>query len=175
MNLAAMPTTGTGRVAPIKWRLMALVCVLFLSACATPQRTTQPGANGWNGRLSVRVDSLPPQSLTAGFDLRGSPQAGELQLTSPLGNTLATVQWSPQGADLRQGQQVTTRRSLDQLTTELIGTSLPVAALFGWLQGQLSENADGWQADLTRQAEGRITARRTTPLPTAELRIVFQP
>jgi outer membrane lipoprotein LolB len=33
----------------------------------------------------------------------------------------------------------------------------------------------GWQADLTRQAEGRITARRSAPLPTAELRVVFQP
>lgn len=175
MNLAAMPITGSGRVAPIQWRLVAMMCLVLLTACATPQRIPQPGEMAWNGRLSVRVDSLPPQSFTAGFDLRGSPQAGELQLTSPLGNTLATVQWSPQGADLRQGQQITTRSSLDQLTTELIGTSLPVAALFGWLQGQPSEDAHGWQADLARQPEGRVTARRSAPLPTAELRIVFQP
>ena len=175
MNLAAIPITGSGRVAAIPWRLATMLCVALLTACATPQQALQPGETAWNGRLSVRVDSLPPQSFAAGFDLRGSPQAGDLQLTSPLGNTLATVQWSPQGADLRQGQQVTTRSSLDQLTTELIGTSLPVAALFGWLQGQPSEDAHGWQADLTRQSEGRVTARRTAPLPAAELRIVFQP
>ena len=175
MNLAATPIACSGWWVIIQRRLVAMMCVVLLTACATPQRTPQPGETAWNGRLSVRVDSLPPQSFTAGFDLRGSPQAGELQLTSPLGNTLATVQWSPEGADLRQGQQVTTRSSLDQLTTELIGTSLPVVALFGWLQGQHSEDTHGWQADLARQPEGRITARRAAPLPEAELRIVFQP
>ncbi len=175
MNLAATPIACSGWWVIIQRRLVAMMCVVLLTACATPQRTPQPGETAWNGRLSVRVDSLPPQSFTAGFDLRGSPQAGELQLTSPLGNTLATVQWSPEGADLRQGQQVTTRSSLDQLTTELIGTSLPVVALFGWLQGQPSEDTHGWQADLARQPEGRITARRAAPLPEAELRIVFQP
>jgi outer membrane lipoprotein LolB len=162
-------------LAHVRCQLLALMCVLLLSACATPPRAALPGETAWNGRLSVRVDSDPPQSFSAGFDLRGSPHTGELQLTSPLGNTLATVLWSPQGAELRQGQQVTTRSSLELLTTELSGTSLPVAALFGWLQGQHSEDAHGWQADLARQPEGRITARRTAPLPAAELRIVFQP
>lgn len=174
MNLSATNLTRPARPTLIQW-LLAVMTVVVLTACAAPQRAIQPGETTWNGRLSVRVDSLPPQSFTAGFDLRGSPQAGELQLTSPLGNTLATVQWSPEGADLRQGQQVTSRTSLDQLTHDLLGTSLPVAALFGWLQGQPSEDAHGWQADLTRQSEGRITARRSTPLPEAELRIVFQP
>lgn len=158
-----------------KWRLMVLASALLATACATPQRTALPGEAAWNGRLSVRVDSDPPQSFTAAFDLRGSPQVGELQLTSPLGNTLATVLWSAQGAELRTGDQITSRLSLDELTSELSGTSLPVAALFGWLQGQPSADAQGWQADLARQPEGRITARRTSPLPAAELRIVFQP
>jgi outer membrane lipoprotein LolB len=120
------------------------------------------------------VDSTPPQSFSAGFDLHGSPQAGELQLTSPLGNTLATVLWAPGSAELRQGDQVTRRATLDELTTDLGGTALPVAALFAWLRGQPLD-ARGWQADLSRQPEGRVTARRTQPQPSAELRIVFQP
>lgn len=166
----------TAQHRPRGWTLgVVLLSAWLLTACATPQRTALPGEANWNGRLSVRVDSDPPQSFTAGFDLRGSPQTGELQLNSPLGNTLATVLWSPQGAELRQGEQVTARSSLDELTAELSGTSLPVAALFGWLQGQPSSDAQGWQADLARQPEGRITARRTHPLPAAELRIVFQP
>ena len=94
------------------WTLgVVLLSAWLLTACATPQRTALPGETNWNGRLSVRVDSDPPQSFTAGFDLRGSPQTGELQLNSPLGNTLATVLWSPQGAELRQGEQVTARSS----------------------------------------------------------------
>ncbi len=155
--------------------LWVLGCAMFLGACATPPPSTQPHEAVWSGRLSVRVDSDPPQSFSAGFELRGSPQTGELQLTSPLGNTLAVVQWSPQGAALHQGTHTTQRSSLDQLSTELSGTQLPLAALFGWLQGQASEDTHGWQADLSRQPEGRITARRSAPLPAAELRLVFQP
>jgi outer membrane lipoprotein LolB len=49
-----------------------------------------------------------------------------------------------------------------------------VAALFGWLQGQTAD-ASGWNADLSRHSEGRVVARRLQPLPTAELRLVFQP
>jgi outer membrane lipoprotein LolB len=151
-----------------------LTMAALLSACATPPRSALPGETVWSGRLSLQVDSMPQQSFAAAFDLRGAPAAGELQLTSPLGNTLATVVWTPESAELRQGGQVTRRGSLDELTTELSGTAVPVAALFGWLRGEQGD-VPGWQADLTRQAEGRVTARRSTPLPTAELRVIFQP
>lgn len=157
------------------WRMWgALTLVTLLTACATAPKPVQPGESAWSGRLALTVDSQPPQSFSAGFDLRGSPSAGELQLVSPLGNTLALVVWDRSGAELRQGGQVTRRGSLDELTTELSGTAVPVAALFGWLSGQPGD-APGWQANLTRQSEGRLTARRTEPLPTAELRVVFQP
>jgi outer membrane lipoprotein LolB len=46
--------------------------------------------------------------------------------------------------------------------------------LFGWLRGD-STGADGWTVDLSQQLQGRITARRTTPLPSAELRLLFAP
>jgi len=154
--------------------LAALGLVLLLGACATPPRTALPGESAWSGRLAVQVASDPPQSFSAGFELQGQPLAGELQLNSPLGNTLATVVWSPAGAQLRQGDQVTGRASLDELTTELAGTALPVAALFDWLNGQPTPSK-GWQADLSGHAQGRVTARRLSPLPSAELRIVFQP
>lgn len=147
---------------------------MLLAACATPQRPAQPGEAVWSGRLALQVDSAPPESFSAAFDLRGAPAAGELQLTSPLGNTLATVVWTPESAELRQGGRVTRRGSLDELTTELSGAAVPVPALFGWLRGEQGD-VQGWQADLSRRAEGRITARRSTPLPTAELRVIFQP
>jgi len=157
------------------WRLLgALSLATVLGACATAPKPVQPGELAYSGRLALNVDSQPPQSFSAGFDLRGSPSSGELQLISPLGNTLALVVWDGSGAELRQGGQTTRRGSLDELTAELSGTAVPVAALFGWLNGQPGQ-VPGWQADLTRQREGRVTARRTDPLPTAELRVVFQP
>lgn len=157
----------------MKWAALLLVAAL-LSACATPQRSAMPGEEVWSGRLAMTVLSEPVQSFSAGFDLRGTPDAGELQLISPLGTSLATVVWQPGSAEMRQGGQVTRRGSLDELTTELSGTPVPVAALFGWLRGRAGD-VPGWQADLARQPEGRITARRFAPLPAAELRVVVQP
>lgn len=157
----------------MKWAGL-LAMVALLTACATPQRAVQPGEELWSGRLAMTVQTVPPQSFSAGFDLRGTPAQGELQLTTPLGTSLATVVWSPGNAEMRQGGQVTRRGSLDELTAELSGTPVPVAALFGWLRGR-SDDVPGWQADLSRQPEGRITARRISPVPTAELRVVVQP
>lgn len=154
--------------------LAALIATCLLSACATPIRTALPGEAAWNGRIAVRVDSTPPQSFSAGFDLRGTPRTGSLQFTSPLGNTVASVHWTPLGAELRQGADITRRASLDELTTELGGTALPVAALFDWMRGEPTESS-GWQADLSRHAEGRVVARRLSPAPAAELRLVFEP
>lgn len=150
------------------------VVAMTLAGCATSRPKASKDTSFWSGRLALTVHSEPPQSYSAGFELRGAPAAGELQLTSPLGTVLASVHWSPQGAELRQGVQRTRRPSLDELTADLGGTPLPVAALFGWLQGQTGD-ASGWNADLSRHSEGRVVARRLQPLPTAELRLVFQP
>ena len=150
------------------------VVAMTLAGCATSRPKASKDTSFWSGRLALTVHSEPPQSYSAGFELRGAPAAGELQLTSPLGKVLASVHWSPQGAELRQGVQRTRRPSLDELTADLGGTPLPVAALFGWLQGQTAD-ASGWNADLSRHSEGRVVARRLQPLPTAELRLVFQP
>ncbi len=166
-----MGLRATGRCALIA---AGLTATLLLGACAAPRPPGAAGEASWSGRLALRLDSTPPQSFSAGFDLRGSPQTGELQLNSPLGTTLASVRWSPQGAELRQGDRFEQRDSLDELTTDLSGTALPVAALFGWLRGDNSA-ADGWTVDLSQQPQGRITARRTTPLPSAELRVLFAP
>ncbi len=122
----------------------------------------------------MQVDSEPPQSYAGGFELRGSPAQGELMLSSPLGQTLAFVRWDTGGAEMRQGEQVTRSDSLDELTRLLTGTAMPVAAMFDWLRGR-NTGADGWEADLSRHEQGRIAARRSAPLPAAQLRLVVQP
>ena len=62
--------------------------------------------------------------------------------------------------------------SLDALVQQAVGTDIPVAALFAWLAGT-PMSTTGWTADLTQHAQGRITARRTSPLPGAELRLIL--
>lgn len=112
--------------------------------------------------------------MTAGFELRGNAQQGELSLFSPLGQTVALASWSPTGATLQQGEQRQQFASMAELTQQLTGAALPLAALFQWLRGQAAE-VSGWSAVLSEHGDGRIEAQRHSPLPRAELRIRLQP
>ena len=75
-------------------------------------------------------------------------------------------------ASVTQGNRTRQADSLDALIQELLGTSLPIAALFDWLQGKNTQ-ASGWQADLANRDNGKIVAQRLSPLPEAMLRIVL--
>ena len=149
----------------------------FLAGCAQPLRQTDASAfagSHWNGRLALTIESDPAQSMTAGFELDGSPSQGELQLFSPLGNTLAILTWTPTTASLKHDAQEQTSGSLDDLVAQATGTEIPVRALFGWLSGTRAEVA-GWQADLSQLPEGRLQVHRITPTPTVDLRIKLNP
>jgi outer membrane lipoprotein LolB len=151
--------------------------LILIAGCAS-----QPGAGGqfdtqtraaWSGRLALRIDSAPPQSFSALFDLRGTPQAGELTLTTPIGSTIAVLQWSPGEALLRNGSQTKRYASVDTLVETVTGAAIPIGALFAWLAGR-NEPVPGWQADLAQVANGRLQATRQSPQPTADLRIAFE-
>ena len=175
MSRAALrmaPTTGLHRRA---WFAACVTGALGLGGCATAPMPRSAGDRHWSGRLSLTVHNEPPQRHTASFDLSGTPQAGELLLHSPLGQTLASLRWTPQLAQWQQGQQITQRDSLQNLVAELgEGAALPVEALFDWLDGRSGE-ASGWTVDLSAHAQGRVSATRVSPSPRADLRIVLSP
>jgi outer membrane lipoprotein LolB len=58
------------------------------------------------------------------------------------------------------------------LISKLLGTVVPVAALFDWLNGRHTE-IDGWQVDLTQFNVGKIVAQREMPAPEAKIRILL--
>ena len=122
--------------------------------------------------MGLNLASDPPQSFSAAFELRGSASDGELILFTPLGTTLATLRWSPDSATLRSGENTQQFGSLELLAGQVTGTPLPIHELFDWLAG-VNTTAAGWQADLSRLDEGRLTARRADPAPVAELRLVL--
>ncbi|QTD46631.1 lipoprotein insertase outer membrane protein LolB [Ottowia testudinis] len=150
--------------------------MFFIAGCANQSSaggSFGSDTNHWSGRLGLTLESEPPQSFSASFALSGNPQAGELTLTSPIGSTLAVMQWQPGRAVLRQGEQTARHyESIDALAQYATGTPLPVGALFGWLRGE-TQSVPGWQADLSQLATGRLNARRLMPLPAAELRVVL--
>ena len=160
----------------VRRQFLSLGSALLLAACAQPPlRTSAPEGERtrWSGRLSLRVDSDPVQSMTAGFDLRGTANIGELALYTPLGSTLARLVWTGADAQLQWKGQIRNFASMDALTQEATGTALPIAGLFRWLAGDPAE-VPGWSADLQKLGEGRLVARRTSPAPTVELRLVFE-
>jgi outer membrane lipoprotein LolB len=160
------------------WRFgffwLACASLLWLAGCVQLPRATidTAAADIWSGRLSLQVQSDPPQSFSGGFEIKGSPSQGELRLNSPLGNTVLAARWSPAQATLYSGRETRHYVSMDALIEASTGAALPVAALFDWLVGKNTQS-NGWTADLTRQADGHIQARRTHPLPQSELRIVL--
>jgi len=160
-----------GRRHALRWALLA--SAVFLTGCATPHRQVPPAAAFWTGRIGVQIQSQPPQSLSATFELQGSAERGGLLLLSPIGSTLAQLNWTPQTADLSQGGQQWSSGNLDDLTTQLTGTALPVTALFDWLAGQATAPA-GWRVDLSQLAQGRIQAERHNPAPTVQLKVILE-
>lgn len=129
--------------------------------------------SAWSGRLSLRIDSEPEQTFAALFDLSGSASTGSLTLTTPIGSTLATMQWTPGDAVLKNGGTTRHFDSVEALIEAATGAAIPVGALFGWLAGR-NDNVEGWQADLSQISAGRLQATRSSPLPAADLRIAFE-
>ena len=96
-----------------------------MAGCAQiPRVESQNGIESqfWRGRLGLRVESDPPQSFSAGFELSGDADQGALRLFSPLGTTLADLRWSPQSATLSNNGETRQFESLDALATQATGT-----------------------------------------------------
>jgi outer membrane lipoprotein LolB len=153
--------------------LVALV--LALAGCVTaPRPKTVDAQDGpWFGRLALSVQDKPGESFSAGFELKGSARAGELLLLSPLGGTVAVLDWQPGHARLQSNSRTREFDSVDALVAEVSGTAIPVHALFDWLRG-VATPVDGWRADLSQLAQGRISAKRLDPPPEADLRVVLE-
>lgn len=153
-----------------------------MTACVSvPQGAAPWTGEALAGRLAVRVEAsegATARSDNAGFELRGSAQAGQLNLSTPLGSVLAEARWSPGSVVLATPQGERRFADLDALTKEVLGESVPVAALFDWLRGRAWPGAAsiesvapgepgfsqlGWAVSLARFNDGLIVARRDRP------------
>lgn len=160
-----------------------LIAIFLIAGCAMNQRATSQNHidfSSWHGRLATQVETNPAdplsqrQSFSAAFELTGSPDAGELTFFTPLGSTAATIRWTPQLATLESPGDARTYAGLGPLIQTLLGTDVPVIALFAWLNGR-GMQADGWEVDLAQFAQGKIIAQRRSPLPQAQLRLILEP
>lgn len=163
--------------------LLGAALPLLLSACAGLQpQAARPGIAAesaparLSGRFSLNLMGGPRrQNHSAGFELLGTAERGQLELSTPLGSLVARVRWQPGQAWLSTPEGERDFADMDELTATLLGEALPVQALFDWLEGRpwplaahqpLPENGFrqlGWQVDLRRFADGLISAERQTP------------
>lgn len=119
----------------------ALAACALLAACATPPR---PAAEQtWAGRFSAtatqgeRRDSVSGRFL---LERRGDTLA--LELSTPIGGTVARIESNPNGARAR-GVQIpeTTGPDADALAEQLLGFRLPVRGLPYWIEGRAMPDA----------------------------------
>ena len=172
MNL--LPSTPTPNRRTIALGL-PLIATFLIAGCARKIYRADPNDTEkklWTGRISLQIQSDPPQAFFAGFELKGFAERGELSLTSPVGNVLGIMRWSPDEAVLESGNETKRFTSVDALLEQTTGAAIPIAALFDWLQGTNTQ-LNGWSADLSGLDTGRIVATRTEPAPQTRLRIVL--
>ena len=184
----AAPIAGCTTSPGMSRRLAAVVLAGLLGACAVqPQRSASDTVVG---RLSVQIsatDSEPARAFSAGFELRGHPGEGRLDLFAPTGSVVARALWQPGSAQLEAGQGSARFADLGELTLRALGERLPVEALFDWLQGRPWPELPhtlrpqgfaqaGWDVDVSGLARGNIVARRDSrPSVTLRLRTMPEP
>jgi outer membrane lipoprotein LolB len=133
------------------YRAALLALPIFLAACAgiPPAAPTMPEAGvtrayqqsvDINGRMSVRYQlNGRDEALHGSFEWRQRPDNTQLTLLSPLGQTLAHIMVTPDGATLTQaGQPPLSAADADALASQALGWPLPVAGLRDWLQGMVT-------------------------------------
>lgn len=164
-----------------------LLAALALAGCVT---LPPPEPGTITGRLALQVDAHQDrlaQSLSAGFELSGDAERGELRLSTPLGTTLAAAYWGPGEARWVTPQGERRFDDLDALSRDAFGENLPLRALPDWLHGRPWHGAAepalplqpgpgfvqlGWTIDLGRFDAGQLLAWRAGP-PGARLRVLL--
>lgn len=159
---------------------------LGLAGCSTPPAPSQAGV--WSGKLAYQMEAGVAQRAQAGsalFEWQGNAAQGQLNLSSPLGTSLASARWDAQGVWLEDAQGTRRFDTLETLGTALgeamQGPPLPLQPLMHWLQGrpdpELPHTAQaegfeqaGWRVQL---APGRLTLNRPAQAGVGALRLVL--
>lgn len=161
----------------------------LMPACATRQPVVAgPGQQAYSGRMSVRIaagGSQGERAVTLVFDLRGQPQVGTVEFSTPLGTIVAQARWSPSEVVLTTPQGEQAFADLDSLSRKTLGEVLPLAALFDWLQGRPSPAAPsraeaggrafsqlGWRVDVSELSQARLSAQRAQA-PAVQVRVLL--
>jgi outer membrane lipoprotein LolB len=143
---------------------VAALAALLVAGCATVVPQPAPAAAEavapsssfeLYGRLSARRGS---EGGAATFAWRHDAAADEVDLSTPLGQTLARLRGDARGVEARWPDGRTlAARDWDELTERALGVAIPVRGLSAWVRGVAR---DGSTASIERDAQGRVALLR---------------
>jgi outer membrane lipoprotein LolB len=157
-------------MAMLKFTLV-LLGALLLGGCATPTprlpatppSQAAPEAFLINGRIGVRHDG---EGFSSNLSWRHHANEDEIQLRSPLGQTVAHIQRKAGSVTLDTPEGHYTAQSPEELTEHVLGWSLPLNGMQHWVLGRpapdgASENEldDAMRITRLRQQEWNIEYR----------------
>ncbi|MBX9869529.1 MAG: lipoprotein insertase outer membrane protein LolB [Burkholderiaceae bacterium] len=133
--------------------LLGIILCAAFSACTSTKPLSQETLNKErqyqdnsqiSGRISIQYQQNDiEQSVHANYDWLQSKNTLEINLSSPLGQTIAQITQNAQGARLEQAKQATLYAAdIEQLLNDNLGWPLPANDLKIWLQG-FDKRADG--------------------------------
>jgi outer membrane lipoprotein LolB len=151
-------------------RASLFLLALLLGACASvpspqplPQLESVPASFEMSGRLSIRQGD---RSEIAKLRWTRNRDSDSWVIASPLGNEVARIDSTPQGARLQQaGGSPQEAPSFEALTQRLLGVALDPSLLAAWLHGRPPADAPSdWKftMDETQQAGAVTLAKRLT-------------
>lgn len=107
-----------------------------------------------NGRMAIRHAR---ESSSVGLHWEHGQARDEMTLLAPLGQTVARISRSPDGAELRTGNKRYQAADLESLMEKVLGWHLPLAELHAWVRGQ---PYPGTPAEVERNPQGQIVMLR---------------
>ena len=113
-----------------------------------------------SGKISIQYQqNEKAETLSGNFEWQQNGQELTITLSSPLGQTIAIIHETPEGASLQQAKQETRYApDVEQLLYESLGWTLPVAGLREWLQG-FDRSASGQRIMVATRDRQRIMSQ----------------
>lgn len=135
---------------------------LLVGGCATPalkqpaSTTIQPipATFQLNGRIGVRHDG---QGFSGNLNWQHRADEDEIQLLSPLGQTVASIQRKTGSVTMDTSEGRYTAKSPAELTEQVLGWSLPLDGMQYWVLGHPTPNE---AAERERDDSGHVTRLR---------------
>jgi outer membrane lipoprotein LolB len=194
----------SGSGAPLRDLGGAVLMAVVLAACKTmaPVPVPPPGALSYSGKFALHVTGADrQQSMSGRFALTVVRGEVTLDLSTPLGTTLARIQNGPGGAVVtlpdHGGLRTEQGADANELSQRVLGWAMPVSGIGDWIEGRPAQGRpyrwgtgeggasllqqDGWTIRIdSRDTDGKV--RRLDldrdavgEAPAVSLRVVLDP